>query len=120
VDVAKQLDERDTGYKAEISKLQGQVAKLLEEKEQREGQLKKTQELLVTLETEASTAKIELDGLKEQATKWEVAIARLNADLSSKFQILFCPTYLVRHVLIFSGITLMPTYIPVSNIFSII
>jgi DNA repair exonuclease SbcCD ATPase subunit len=102
VDVAKQLDERDTGYKAEISKLQGQVAKLLEEKEQREGQLKKTQELLVTSETEASNAKIELDGLKEQATKWEVAIAQLNADLSSKLQILFllsCPTYndLFRH-----------------------
>jgi chromosome segregation ATPase len=96
VDVAKQLDERDTGYKAEISKLQGQVAELLEEKEQREGQLKKTQELLVTSETEASNAKIELDGLKEQATKWEVAIVQLNADLSSKLQILFllsCPTY---------------------------
>jgi hypothetical protein len=36
------------------------------------------------------------DGLKEQATKWEVAIAQLNADLSSKLQILLllsCPTY---------------------------
>jgi hypothetical protein len=33
VDVAKQLDERDAGYKAEISKLQGQIAELLDEKE---------------------------------------------------------------------------------------
>jgi hypothetical protein len=35
------MDERDAGYKAEISKLQGQVTELLDEKEQREGQLKK-------------------------------------------------------------------------------
>jgi chromosome segregation ATPase len=96
VDVAKQLDERDAAHKAEVEELKGRVAELLEEKEQREGQLKKTQELLVTSETEASNAKIELDGLKEQATKWEVAIAQLNADLSSKLQIIFllsCPTY---------------------------
>jgi chromosome segregation ATPase len=97
VDLAKQLDERDTGYKAEIYRLQGQVAELLEEKEQREGQLKKTQELLVTSEAEASSAKTELDSLKEQAMKWEVDIARLNANFASKLQILFllsCPIYI--------------------------
>jgi hypothetical protein len=33
VDVAKLLDERDAGYKAEITKLKGQVAELLDEKE---------------------------------------------------------------------------------------
>jgi hypothetical protein len=60
VDVAKQLDERDAGYKAEISKLQNQVAKLLDEKGQREGQLKKVQGLLVTSEAEASGSKAEL------------------------------------------------------------
>jgi hypothetical protein len=60
VDVAKQLDDRDTSYKAEITKLKGQVAKLLDEKEQREGQLKKTQELLITSEAEASGTKAEL------------------------------------------------------------
>jgi hypothetical protein len=74
----------------------------LEEKEQREGQLKKAQEMLVTSETDASNAHAELDGLKEQATKWEVAIAWLNVDLASKLQILLllsCPTYhdLFRH-----------------------
>jgi hypothetical protein len=41
VDVAKQLDERDDGYKAEIDQLKGQISKLLDEKEQRKGQLKK-------------------------------------------------------------------------------
>jgi hypothetical protein len=71
----------------------------LEEKEQREGQLKKAQELLVTSETDASNAHAKLDGLKEQATKWEVAIAQLNAELASKLQILFCPAHLVRHIL---------------------
>jgi hypothetical protein len=90
----------------------------LEEKKQREGQLKKAQDLLVTSETDASNAHAELDGLKEQATKWEVAIARLNVDLASKLQILFCPTHLVRHTMIFSGIAFTPTY-PVSNIFSV-
>jgi hypothetical protein len=100
--MAKQLDERDAAHKAEVEQLKGWVAELLEEKEQREGQLKKAQELLVTSETDASNARIELDGLKEQATKWEVAIAQLNVDLSSKLQILFflsCPTYndLFRH-----------------------
>jgi hypothetical protein len=42
VDVARQLDDRDTAHKAEIEQLKGQIAELLEEKEQREGQLKKT------------------------------------------------------------------------------
>jgi chromosome segregation ATPase len=84
VDVAKQLDERDAGYKAEISKLQNQVAELLDEKAQREGQLKKVQGLLVTSEAKASGSKAELQHLKEQATKWEVDIAWLNADLASK------------------------------------
>jgi hypothetical protein len=60
--VAKQLDERDAGHKAEISKLQGQIAELLDEKEQRDGQLKKTQEMLVTSEAEASSTKSELQG----------------------------------------------------------
>jgi hypothetical protein len=96
VDVAKQLDERDAAHKAEV-----------------EG-------LLVTSEADASGAKLELQHLKEQATKWEVDIARLNADLASKLQILFllsCLTYTVQHTTTFSGITLMPTYIPVPNIF---
>jgi chromosome segregation ATPase len=84
VDVAKQLDERDAGYKAEITTLKGQIAELLDEKEQRDDQLKMTQEMLVTSEAEASDAKAELQSLKEQATKWEVYIARLNADLASK------------------------------------
>jgi hypothetical protein len=117
VDVAKQLDDRDATHKAEVEQLKGRVAGLLEEKEEREGQLKKAQELLVTSETDASNAHAELDGLKEQATKWEVAIAQLNAELASKLQILFllsCPTY---HDL--SGITFTPTYTPVANILSI-
>jgi hypothetical protein len=41
VDVAKQLDEMDDGYKAEIDQLKGQISELLDEKEQRKGQLKK-------------------------------------------------------------------------------
>jgi hypothetical protein len=117
VDVAKQLDKRDAAHKAEVEQLKGRVAELLEEKEQREGQLKKAQELLVTSETDASNAHIELDGLKEQATKWEVAIAQLNADLSSKLQILF--PYPARHTMIFFGITFTLTYTPVANILSI-
>jgi hypothetical protein len=40
--VAKQLDERDAGYKAEITQLKSHIAELLDEKEQRDGQLKKT------------------------------------------------------------------------------
>jgi hypothetical protein len=39
----------------------------------------------ITSEAEASRTKAELQGLKEQATKWEVDVARLNADLASKF-----------------------------------
>jgi chromosome segregation ATPase len=106
-DVANQLDKRDAGYKAEITKLKSQVAELLDEKEQREGQLKKTQELLVTSEAEASRTKTELLALKEQATKWEVDIARLNADFASKYlnpltlnlPDIICPAYrqLIRH-----------------------
>jgi hypothetical protein len=34
--VAKQLEEQDVGYLAEISKLKSQVAELMDEKEQRE------------------------------------------------------------------------------------
>jgi predicted nucleic acid-binding Zn-ribbon protein len=89
VDVAKQLDDRDVAHKAEIEQLKGRIAELLEEKEQREGQLKKTQDLLVASETDAANAHAELDGLKEQATKWEVSVAQLNADLASKLQIPF-------------------------------
>jgi chromosome segregation ATPase len=89
VDVAKQLDDRDTAHKAETEQLKSRIAELLEEKEQREGQLKKTQDLLVASETDASNAQAELSGLKEQATKWEVSVAQLNADLASKLQILF-------------------------------
>jgi DNA repair exonuclease SbcCD ATPase subunit len=119
-DVAKQLDERDAGYKAEIDQLKGRIAELLDEKEQREGQLKKVQGLLVTSEAEASDTKAELQRLKEQATKWEVDVARLNADLASKLSNpltfilpdILCPTY---HSLF--GITIMPTYTHISDIF---
>jgi chromosome segregation ATPase len=83
-DVAKQLEERDAEYKAKITKLKGPIAVLLDEKEQREGQLKKTKELLVTSEAEVSGSKTELLALKEQTTRWEVEIARLNADFASK------------------------------------
>jgi hypothetical protein len=56
---------------------------------------------LVTLEAEASGSKAELDSLKEQATKWEVDIAWLNADLANKLSNpltftlpdISCPTY---------------------------
>jgi chromosome segregation ATPase len=95
VDVAKQLDERNAAHKAEVEQLKGRIAELLDEKEESEGQLKKVQGLLVTSEADASGAKLELQHLKEQATKWEVDIARLNADLASKLQILSllpCPT----------------------------
>jgi predicted nucleic acid-binding Zn-ribbon protein len=97
VDVAKQLDDRDTAHKAEIEQLKGQIAELLEEKEQREGQLKKTQDLLVASETDASNAHAELASLKEQATKWEVSVAQLNADLASKLQIPFSLSCLTYH-----------------------
>jgi chromosome segregation ATPase len=96
VDVAKQLDERDATHKAEVEQLKGRITELLDEKEEREGQLKKVQGLLVTSEADASRANLELQHLKEQATKWEVDIARLNVDLASKLQFLFllsCPTY---------------------------
>jgi hypothetical protein len=120
VDVAKRLDERDAAHKTKVDQLKGQIAELLDEKEERDGQLKKVQGLLATSEVDAADARIELQHLKEQATKWEVDIARLNVDLTSKLQILFCPTYnLARHILIFSGITFTPTHIPVSNIFPI-
>jgi chromosome segregation ATPase len=104
VDVAKQLDDRDAAHKTETDQLKSRIIELLEEKEQREGQLKKTQDLLVASETDASTAHAELSSLKEQATKWEVTVAQLNADLASKLQIPFpypCPTYhvLFRHTL---------------------
>jgi chromosome segregation ATPase len=92
VDVAKQLDDRDAAHKAEVDQLKGRIAELLEEKEQREGLLKKTQDLLVTSETDASNAHAELTSLKEHATRWEVTVAQLNADLARKLQIFFlCP-----------------------------
>jgi chromosome segregation ATPase len=102
VDVAKQLDERDVAHKAEVEQLKGRITELLDEKEEREGQLKKVQGLLVTSEADAAGARTELQHLKEQATKWEVDIARLNADFASKLQILSfspCRTYhnLFRH-----------------------
>jgi hypothetical protein len=55
--VAKQLEERDAGYVAKISKLKGQVVELLDEKEQREGQLKKIQDTLMISEAEAFCCK---------------------------------------------------------------
>jgi chromosome segregation ATPase len=107
VDVAKQLDDRDTAHKAEIEQLKGRIVELLEE-EQREGQLKKTQDLLVDSETDASNAHAELSSLKEQATKWEVSVAQLNADLASKLQILF--PYASRDILLSSDIPLVPAH----------
>jgi chromosome segregation ATPase len=98
VDVVKQLDERDAAHKAEVEQLKSRITELLDEKEEREGQLKKVQGLLVTSEADAAGAKTELEHLKEQATKWEVEIARLNANFTIKLQILlllFCPTHLV-------------------------
>jgi chromosome segregation ATPase len=102
--VARQLDDRDASHKAEVEQLRGRIAELLEEKEQREGQLKKAQELLVTSETDAANAHADLDGLKEQATKWEVTVAQLNADLARKLQVLF--PYSARDIMILSGIAL--------------
>jgi hypothetical protein len=96
VDVAKQLDKRDAAHKAEVEQLKGRVTELLDEKEESEGQLRKVRGLLVTSEADAFGAKLELQHLKEQATKWEVYIARLNVDLASKLQILAhlpCPTH---------------------------
>jgi chromosome segregation ATPase len=97
VDVAKRLDEMDVTHKAEVEQLKGQIAELLDKKKERDGQLKKVQGLLATSEADAAGARLELQHLKEQATKWEVDIARLNVDLASKLQILFCPTHLFRH-----------------------
>jgi chromosome segregation ATPase len=95
VDVAKQLDERDTAHKTEVEQLKSRITELLDEKEERDGQLKKVQGLLATLEADVVEARTELQHLKEQATKWEVDIARLNVDLASKLQILFCSTHFV-------------------------
>jgi chromosome segregation ATPase len=89
VDVAKQLDDRDAGHKTEVEQLKGRITELLEEKEQSVGQLKKAQDLLITSEADASIAHAELDGLKEQATKWEVTVAQFNAELARKLSILF-------------------------------
>jgi hypothetical protein len=114
------LEERDAAHKAEVEQLKSRITELLDEKEERDGQLKKVQGLLATSEANAAGAKLELQHLKEQATKWEVDIARLNIDLASKLQILFCPTHLVRHTMIFSSIAFTLTYIPISNIFSIL
>jgi hypothetical protein len=103
-----------------VEQLKGRITKLLDEKEESEGQLRKVRGLLVTSEADASGAKLELQHLKEQATKWEVDIARLNADLASKLQILSllpCLTHPVRHTAILSSITFIPTYIPIPNIF---
>jgi hypothetical protein len=65
VDVEKQLDERDAAHKTEVEQLKGWITELLDEKEEREGQLKKVQGLLVTFEADASGAKLELQHLKE-------------------------------------------------------
>jgi hypothetical protein len=121
VDVAKRLDERDVTHKAEVEQLKGRIAELLDEKEERDGQLKKVEGLLATSEADAVGARLELQHLKEQATKWEVDIARLNVDLASKLQILFCPTHPVRQIVSDTsfGITFTPAYILVFNIFLI-
>jgi hypothetical protein len=113
VDVAKQLDDRDAAHKIEVEQLKSRIAELLEEKEQSAGQLKKAQDLLVTSEADAAATHAELDGLKAQATKWEVTMAQLNANLARKLQILFflvcghtlsgisfTTTLLVRHTLL--------------------
>jgi chromosome segregation ATPase len=107
--MAKQLDDRDASHKTEVEQLKSQIVELLEEKEQSAGQLKKVLDLLVTSEADAANTHAELDGLKAQATKWEVIVAQLNADLARKLQILFLYpaditypadltlTHLVRH-----------------------
>jgi hypothetical protein len=41
MDVAKGLDERDAAHKTEAEQLKGRIAELLDEKEERDGQLKK-------------------------------------------------------------------------------
>jgi hypothetical protein len=60
VDVAKQLDERDAAHITEVEQLKSRITELLDEKEDREGQLKKVQGLLVTSEADATGAKTEL------------------------------------------------------------
>jgi hypothetical protein len=65
VDVAKWLDERDVAHKAEVEQLKSRIAELLDEKEERDGQLKKVQGLLATSEANAVGAKLELQYLKE-------------------------------------------------------
>jgi hypothetical protein len=52
--------------------------------------------------------------LKEQATKWEVAVAQLNAELARKLQILFPLLY--RHI--WSGIIFMPTPLVRHNLYA--
>jgi hypothetical protein len=47
VDVAKCLDERDAAHKTEAEQLKGRIAELLDEKEERDGQLKKVQGCLL-------------------------------------------------------------------------
>jgi hypothetical protein len=99
MDVAKQLDDRDAAHKTEVEQLKGRIAELMEEKAQSVGQLKKAQDLLVISEADAANAHAELDGLKEQATKWEVTVAQLNAKLARNLQILFLylPPHIIRH-----------------------
>jgi hypothetical protein len=60
VDVAKQSDERDVAQKAEVEQLKSRITELLDKKEERDGQLKKVQGMLVTSEADASGAKLEL------------------------------------------------------------
>jgi chromosome segregation ATPase len=113
VDVAKQLDERDAAHKAEVEQLKGRITELLDEKEESEGQLRKVRGLLVTSEADASGAKLELQHLKEQATKWEVDITRLNVDLASKLQILsllLCPTHPVPNIFFSSQACSLPLW----------
>jgi hypothetical protein len=65
VDVAKQLDERDVAHKTKVEQLKSRIAELLDKKEERDGQLKKVQGLLATLEADAAGARLELQHLKE-------------------------------------------------------
>jgi hypothetical protein len=65
VDVAKQLDERDVAHKTEVEQLKSWIAELLDEKEERDGQLKKVQGLLATSEANAAGARLELQHLNE-------------------------------------------------------
>jgi chromosome segregation ATPase len=78
------LDERDVTHKTEVEKLKSRIAELLDEKEERDGQLKKVQGLLATSEADAAEARTELQHLKEQATKWEVATSTSISPVSFK------------------------------------